>query len=98
MCAACVSIRRAVSPGARAPGVSRKVTTSACCSVSPTGPADAVICGLCLADLDLATACRHVLVLRSEEHTSELQSLMRFSYAVFCMKKKICIQNKNQAT
>src|SRR3546814_6820552 len=30
---------------------------------------------------------RHVLR-RSEEHTSELQSLMRISYAVFCLKKK----------
>src|SRR3546814_5832690 len=30
---------------------------------------------------------RHVLE-RSEEHTSELQSLMRISYAVFCLKKK----------
>src|SRR3546814_8659955 len=30
--------------------------------------------------------------LRSEEHTSELQSLMRISYAVFCLKKK----NNNQ--
>src|SRR3546814_10213404 len=29
-----------------------------------------------------------VLVFRSEEHTSELQSLMRISYAVFCLKKK----------
>src|SRR3546814_5585518 len=29
---------------------------------------------------------------RSEEHTSELQSLMRSSYAVFCLKKKIHIQ------
>src|SRR3546814_3828513 len=29
-----------------------------------------------------------VLVPRSEEHTSELQSLMRISYAVFCLKKK----------
>src|SRR3546814_9647762 len=28
---------------------------------------------------------------RSEEHTSELQSLMRISYAVFCLKKKINI-------
>src|SRR3546814_8153876 len=28
------------------------------------------------------------LYLRSEEHTSELQSLMRISYAVFCLKKK----------
>src|SRR3546814_4196528 len=30
-----------------------------------------------------------VAALRSEEHTSELQSLMRISYAVFCLKKKI---------
>src|SRR3546814_9425447 len=30
---------------------------------------------------------------RSEEHTSELQSLMRTSYAVFCLKKKINKQN-----
>src|SRR3546814_4077056 len=30
----------------------------------------------------------HVEALRSEEHTSELQSLMRISYAVFCLKKK----------
>src|SRR3546814_1395816 len=32
--------------------------------------------------------------LRSEEHTSELQSLMRISYAVFCLKKK----NKSHKT
>src|SRR3546814_10187975 len=32
--------------------------------------------------------------LRSEEHTSELQSLMRISYAVFCLKKKKNIKNK----
>src|SRR3546814_8380154 len=31
---------------------------------------------------------------RSEEHTSELQSLMRISYVVFCLKKKIYIQSK----
>src|SRR3546814_1481372 len=30
----------------------------------------------------------HILFPRSEEHTSELQSLMRISYAVFCLKKK----------
>src|SRR3546814_7706230 len=29
-----------------------------------------------------------IIELRSEEHTSELQSLMRISYAVFCLKKK----------
>src|SRR3546814_986748 len=33
---------------------------------------------------------------RSEEHTSELQSLMRISYAVFCLKKKKNIINKHQ--
>src|SRR3546814_6263499 len=31
---------------------------------------------------------REKLIERSEEHTSELQSLMRISYAVFCLKKK----------
>src|SRR3546814_1027436 len=35
------------------------------------------------------------LALRSEEHTSELQSLMRISYAVFCLKKK---KNNNTST
>src|SRR3546814_1535745 len=30
----------------------------------------------------------HAMLGRSEEHTSELQSLMRISYAVFCLKKK----------
>src|SRR3546814_1177785 len=37
-------------------------------------------------------ACRHFAAVwesRSEEHTSELQSLMRISYAVFCLKTKI---------
>src|SRR3546814_1289106 len=33
--------------------------------------------------------------LRSEEHTSELQSLMRISYAVFCLKKKTNYKNKS---
>src|SRR3546814_3915902 len=34
---------------------------------------------------------------RSEEHTSELQSLMRISYAVFCLKKKKKIMNNRTA-
>src|SRR3546814_7368074 len=34
---------------------------------------------------------------RSEEHTSELQSLMRISYAVFCLKKKKRATNTNQS-
>src|SRR3546814_9324450 len=37
---------------------------------------------------DSATVLHKPRLLRSEEHTSELQSLMRNSYAVFCLKKK----------
>src|SRR3546814_4429807 len=37
---------------------------------------------------------RHDAMVRSEEHTSELQSLMRISYAVFCLKKKTQYSNK----
>src|SRR3546814_1313179 len=36
----------------------------------------------------LETRLREAMAERSEEHTSELQSLMRISYAVFCLKKK----------
>src|SRR3546814_4775137 len=35
---------------------------------------------------------------RSEEHTSELQSLMRISYAVFCLKKKKIAKTTNKIT
>src|SRR3546814_3052632 len=35
------------------------------------------------------------LILRSEEHTSELQSLMRISYAVFCLKKNKTVKIHN---
>src|SRR3546814_941895 len=37
---------------------------------------------------DIAALAGHFVEARSEEHTSELQSLMRISYAVFCLKKK----------
>src|SRR3546814_2022420 len=36
----------------------------------------------------IVSACVQARRRRSEEHTSELQSLMRISYAVFCLKKK----------
>src|SRR3546814_1502727 len=39
--------------------------------------------------LDYAFNNAGIEIERSEEHTSELQSLMRISYAVFCLKKKI---------
>src|SRR3546814_5922896 len=39
-------------------------------------------------ELELVALGRDQRDVRSEEHTSELQSLMRISYAVFCLKKK----------
>src|SRR3546814_10237232 len=55
-------------------------------SRAPRGRFPLILCcpvlhGLPLCDVDAR--------LRSEEHTSELQSLMRISYAVFCLKNKI---------
>src|SRR3546814_3871161 len=41
---------------------------------------------------------RHRADPRSEEHTSELQSLMRISYAVFCLKKKITLTSSRTTT
>src|SRR3546814_8412239 len=43
--------------------------------------------------VDLDPARTQIVLPRSEEHTSELQSLMRTSYAVFCLKKKKQIKN-----
>src|SRR3546814_6238930 len=40
------------------------------------------------AKVNLESVLSGAMALRSEEHTSELQSLMRTSYAVFCLKKK----------
>src|SRR3546814_9457179 len=45
-----------------------------------------------VADSPVAAYLASRQIIRSEEHTSELQSLMRISYAVFCLKKK---QHKN---
>src|SRR3546814_3832037 len=48
-----------------------------------------------IAGLFAITSTRWVSASRSEEHTSELQSLMRISYAVFCLKKKIKQKTNN---
>src|SRR3546814_956896 len=51
---------------------------------------------------DMPRNCAIIRRSRSEEHTSELQSLMRISYAVFCLKKKklqqIIISNGSSLT
>src|SRR3546814_3148488 len=51
-------------------------------------------CELSSTSMDLLT---HIVRFsRSEEHTSELQSLMRISYAVFCLKKKKISPNNHE--
>src|SRR3546814_7409340 len=47
-------------------------------------------------DTDASTFFGNAALSRSEEHTSELQSLMRISYAVFCLKKKNKKNNNQQ--
>src|SRR3546814_7146483 len=50
---------------------------------------------------DDIAACRdrfEAAMARSEEHTSELQSLMRISYAVFCLKKKTTTKSSKATT
>src|SRR3546814_10016457 len=56
------------------------------------------ILGLFGRNADDYPAYVHVVPVRSEEHTSELQSLMRISYAVFCLKKKTHIEQNNKQT
>src|SRR3546814_7292729 len=66
----------------------------------PAGVAEHILIGTRAAADDVAYAreqvaedvCADDHLARSEEHTSELQSLMRISYAVFCLEKK---HNKN---
>src|SRR3546814_7555384 len=49
---------------------------------------DRPVLGRQIADVAIAGEHLEIAAERSEEHTSELQSLMRHSYAVFCLKKK----------
>src|SRR3546814_3101917 len=50
--------------------------------------------GLVARDADAADGTVGADVGRSEEHTSEIQSLMRISYAVFCLKKKTILKDE----
>src|SRR3546814_4883063 len=51
------------------------------------------VCGAVFLGLGLYRGVWRYASMRSEEHTSELQSLMRISYAVFCLKKKTNIRD-----
>src|SRR3546814_6487416 len=58
-----------------------------------------MLAGLCQERIERRAITRHAAFeIRSEEHTSELQSLMRISYAVFCLTKKKMTEKLTQQT
>src|SRR3546814_10135480 len=71
-------------------------------SALSTSPAGYISCGNRRRSADpaaetiKATNMPSHTTVRSEEHTSELQSLMRISYAVFCLKKQRTTENNNK--
>src|SRR3546814_1387007 len=77
------NVRNVADLPAVAPGLSASWITSFICprGVTACGSSPAAICSRSARRSIAADA-------RSEEHTSELQSLMRISYAVFCLKKQ----------
>src|SRR3546814_5680809 len=73
----------------------RSLVYAACCS-NPIPVLQIVTSAPDLSNIALsspATIAASDVAARSEEHTSELQSLMRTSYAVFCLKKQISKQS-----
>src|SRR3546814_7837174 len=81
-------VKRLVSEGARV-AVADLFEDSARAAAEPHGE-NAIAVQFDAADPESVKAMveKTVAQFRSEEHTSELQSLMRISYAVFCLKKK----------
>src|SRR3546814_2775833 len=79
-------LRRAVGEDAERLEAAAKATVFRVFMMSPPPVRNSSACLSCTKQRD---ACQALITkLRSEEHTSELQSLMRISYAVFRMKKK----------
>src|SRR3546814_1340344 len=92
-----------------APCCAAQASNGTCVGISPTKSTTALISTFPLAPTATATTAIWCVLpkcakatARSEEHTSELQSLMRISYAVFCLKKKkykktaLIIQNQDR--
>src|SRR3546814_20176627 len=72
----------------RTPGCAGRGQSGEPCKVSRMGKSRVVTTDHVLPPIRYFAAGTQVPRNRSEEHTSELQSLMRISYAVFCLKKK----------
>src|SRR3546814_6108484 len=68
--------------------VERRTHDADICALLPHAALRLYVMGDRALRLEAATSEDMAQMRRSEEHTSELQSLMRISYAVFCLKKK----------
>src|SRR3546814_6908501 len=75
----CPSAGRMVNSRRRSEAMMKRVMIAAVVALGLSG---------CATMQGLTPCEKAILAKRSEEHTSELQSLMRSSYAVFCLKKK----------
>src|SRR3546814_9445177 len=76
-------------PGAQAGGaISKPSKRKAGATVQPQSVQAPRLSAACQAFAGTTACGRSPPAIRSEEHTSELQSLMRISYAVFCLKNK----------
>src|SRR3546814_2085167 len=98
------SAEKESNDSAQSPACSRNALPSATWArsavsarASPANTSGGSVCS-CLSDASSAASSgQRGCCARSEEHTSELQSLMRISYAVFCLKKKKNkLQTQNQ--
>src|SRR3546814_9671628 len=81
--------KRALVWPAQAAGIAKLRDNSSFVLCTPTGSGKTTV-----ATLGAVQGLFAAPPVRSEEHTSELQSLMRISYAVFCLKKKNKANNK----
>src|SRR3546814_1570763 len=86
--------RSARPMAASAAATVRMKNTNTCPETSPRKRENATKFMFTASSINSSDISSTITFLRSEEHTSELQSLMRISYAVFCLKKKNNKENK----
>src|SRR3546814_4888902 len=75
-------------PSRASPTMTSRTSPTISGSNAEVGSSNNITIGSMASARAIATRCCCPPDSRSEEHTSELQSLMRISYAVFCLKKK----------
>src|SRR3546814_7855777 len=90
--------QRSVSMSSVTPALRRYSTVVSSGAIRPTwAPSSALMLDKVMRSF-IDSALTALPAYRSEEHTSELQSLMRISYAVFCLKKKKLKHNRQYKT